>query len=94
MSWSVAAVGKPAAVKQSLEKQFAQAKESTKHVPHEQESVGHVESIVNGQLDFLAARTNASAVAVSASGSAYTNLDGSGSSQLEVKVSPLYGFVE
>jgi hypothetical protein len=94
MSWSVLATGKPAAVKAALAKSFASAKESTKHVPHEQESVGKVEDIVNGQLDFLAATTNPGAVQVSASGSAWRSTDGQGSTQVEMRVTPLAGFIE
>jgi len=94
MSWSVSAVGKPAAVKASLAKQFESAKQSTKSVPHEQESVGSIESVVNGQLDFMAARKEPSAVQVSASGSAWSDANGAGSTQVEMKVMPLHGFVE
>lgn len=94
MSWSVFATGKPAAVRAALAKSFAAAKESTKHVPHEQESVGKVEEIVNGQLDFLASMKNPQAVQVSASGSAWTSTNGEGSTQVEMKVQPIPGFVE
>ena len=94
MSWSVSAVGKPAAVKASLAKQFESAKQSTKQMPHENAAVGNVEAIVNGELDFLGQCANASAVTVSASGSAYRSTDGSGSTQVKLEVSPIYGFVE
>jgi hypothetical protein len=94
MSWSVSAFGKPAAVKASLAKQFTSAKESTKSVPHEQESVGSIESVVNGQLDFLAARKEPGAVQVTASGSAWLDATGAGSTQVEMKVQPMHGFVE
>ena len=94
MSWSVSAVGKPAAVKVALAKQFEHAKSGTRHIPHEHESVGQVEAIVNGQLDFLAARTSPMAVQVSGSGSASQASDGGGSTEVRLEVKPLYGFVE
>jgi hypothetical protein len=94
MSWSVSAIGKPAAVKAALVQQFESARNATKHFQHEQDSVRHCESIINGELDFLAARTNPVAVRVEASGSAYSNADGVGSTQVKLEVTPLYGFVE
>jgi hypothetical protein len=94
MSWSVSAIGKPAAVKIALAKQFESAKNSTKNMPHENESVGAIETIVNGELDFLAARTNPLAVQVTGSGSAYYSSDGTGSTQLQFEVKPIHGFVE
>jgi hypothetical protein len=94
MSWSVGAVGKPRAVKVALAAQFRSAKESTKHIPHEHASVGQIEGVVNGQLDFLAALKNPIAVQVSANGSAYTSSDGTGNTNVEMKVQPIHGFIE
>jgi hypothetical protein len=94
MSWSVSSFGKPAAVKAALTKQFESAKNATKNIPHEQATVIAVETIVNGELDFLAARTNAPVVKVMAGGSAYFSADGTGSSQMTCSVNPEYGFVE
>lgn len=73
MSWSVRAVGRIAAVKESLEKQFAQAQAGTQHVPHEAASVKMIEEVVNGQLGFLAESTRPLAVRVEASGSAWSS---------------------
>lgn len=93
MSWSVHAVGKPAAVKIALVQQFAAAKQSTAGIRHENVSVDYVEQIVNDQLDFLVDIPNM-AVTVAASGSAYKSGSGVGSSQISVKVDPIYGWVE
>lgn len=95
MSWSVSSIGKPAAVKAALAAQFESAKKSTANVPHEQESVGLVEQIVNGQLDFLTDIPNV-AVRVDANGSAYKSTvpPVSGSTSIKVEVTPLYGWVE
>lgn len=73
MSWSVKAVGRIAAVRESLEKQFEQARAGAQHVPHEAASVGMIEGVVNGQLDFLAESTRPLAVRVEASGSAWSS---------------------
>lgn len=94
MSWSVSAIGKAAAVKAALSKQFESAKLSTKNMPHENASVVAAETIVNGELDFLAARTNPPAVTVSAGGSAYLSSDGTGSTTVKLEVTPMHGFVE
>lgn len=99
MSWSVMAVGKPAAVKAKLAEAFASAKTSTANIPHECESVSLVEQIVNGQLDFLAGLTKGQpAVQVTANGSAYSTTDAAGlvqgGSQVTLDVKPLFGFVE
>lgn len=95
MSWSVGAVGKPVAVKAALATQFASAIKNTAGIPHESESVVLVEKIVNGQLDFLAALESPQAVTVMASGSAWKPVKGpGGSSQVEMKVTPISGFVE
>lgn len=97
MSWSVSSVGKPSAVKAALVKQFAQAKDNTKSMPHEHSTVLAIEQAVNAELDFLA-QFQGVAVKVEGNGSAYINSnaagDKSGSSQMAVSVQPLYGFVE
>lgn len=92
MSWGVNAAGKPAAVKAALAKQFESARESTKYVPHEYESVSLVEKIVNGQLDFLM-DVQKLGVSVAASGSAYKNST-TGYSNVKVEVTPLFSWVE
>jgi hypothetical protein len=97
MSWSVEAVGKPAAVKSALASQFEAAKKSTANISHEQEAVVEIESVVNGQLDFLAAHNGASAVTVKASGSASLAPPGASwpsTTQVALEVSPIHGFVE
>lgn len=91
MSWSVNAVGRPAAVKTALVQQFENAKKSTANVPHELASVGLIEQIVNDQLDFLADVPNV-AVNVAANGSAYKSGQ-NGSSSVRVSVEPLHGWV-
>lgn len=100
MSWSVSAIGKPNVVKASLAKQFSSAKEATKYIPAEQETVMHIESAVNAQLDLMASAAVQDAVSVMASGSVSIRKDGElqpptsvqASSSLEFKT--LYGFVE
>ncbi len=107
MSWSVSAVGKPAAVKAALVASFEQAKRNTANMPHEQAGVNAAEAAVNAELDFLATINNPGPVAVKveASGHAYytdvnepvgdaVKTKRSGSSSFSVKVEPLYGFVE
>lgn len=92
MSWSVACMGKPLAVKAALEEQFANAKKNTASVPHEQEAVALIERIVNAQLDFLADLTKV-AVKVEARGSAYKS-GATGSSSVTLDLQPIYGWVE
>jgi hypothetical protein len=97
MSWSISATGKPAVVKAALVKQFEVTKVSTAGIPHEQKSVELVEQLVNDQLDFLAQVTKPQAVTVSAGGSVWyskTGDDITGSSQVQLKVEPIYDFVE
>lgn len=96
MSWSVGSVGKPAAVKAALAAQFDRAKQSTAGIPHECESVGLIEQIVNGQLDFLTDLPGV-AVTVAASGSAYKSLSATpptGNSSVSLSVTPIYGFAD
>lgn len=97
MSWSVSAVGKPAAVKAALQPQFQYAKGSTSHIAHEQASVCSVEEIVNGQLDFMASHAPTTPVTVKASGSAsVAPKDASWESytQIALEVIPINGFIE
>lgn len=103
MSWSVNAIGKPAAVKAALAASFEQAKKNCASVPHEADAVGIAEQLVNNQLDFLATINNPpTAVKVEASGSAYfsdnaqadTTVKRSGASNVKVEVQPVYGFIE
>ena len=100
MSWSVNAVGKPVAVKASLAKQFASAKDATKYIPEEQASVVGIESAVNAQLDLMASAAVQNAVSVTANGSASVRKDGEAQPPTTVQASctlefkTLYGFVE
>lgn len=94
MSWSVAAIGKPEAVKRSLAAQFERAKESTASFPHECEVVGAVEKIVNSQLDFVTGVPGL-VIQVMATGNAYQSPDTpQKSSAVTLEVKPIYGFVE
>ena len=94
MSWSVSAVGRPAKVKEVLATQFANAKQSTQHIPAEQASVEQVEALFNNLLDF-SVENELGVVSVSASGSA-SKKSGTynGSVSTTVSFAPIYGFVE
>lgn len=98
MSWSVQAVGKVAAVRADLEKQFARAKTQVAGIPQEQAACAAAEVAVNASLDYLAEARVPTAVSVVANGSAWGQ--GSGeqavtrSASLNIKVETLGGFVE
>jgi hypothetical protein len=93
MSWSVSAVGKPAAVKKQLANSFEQAKKNVAHVPHEAAAVAAVESLVNAELDFQS-DNGIEAVRVEAGGSACVKgASYPGNSQVSVKVEPIYCFL-
>jgi hypothetical protein len=95
MSWSLSGAGKPAALKAKLQPQFEQAKKNVAHVEHEVKAVELAEQLVNGELDFLAAHATPTAVTVTAGGSASNGNDTyPRSSQVNVSVQPIYGFVE
>lgn len=93
MSWSIAAVGRPAKVKEVLATQFENAKNGTKHIPAEYASVEQIEFVVNGLLDF-AVEQEQGVVQVSASGSACVKSSWPGNIQTKLDFSPIYGFVE
>jgi len=94
MSWSVNAVGRTEAVKQALAKQFESAKSSTKNVLHEERSVAIIESLVNNELEAIKNADYMKIVRVEASGSASTQNGRVLSSQVSLKIEPIYGFVE
>lgn len=94
MSWSAGAVGRVAAVKAALAKQFTNAKASTAGIPHEQKSVELIEQVVNDQLDFLAGSMPVGAVRVEASGSAWSNMTGGYNNQVKLLVETVAGFIE
>lgn len=94
MSWSVSAVGRTEAVKQALAMQFESAKSNTKYILHENRSVAIAESLVNNELEAMKDADYGKAVRVEASGSASTSNGRVMSSQVAVKVEPIYGFVE
>lgn len=73
MSWSINAIGKPAALKISLVKEFASRKESCKNVPHEVEAICIAEQLVNNQLDFMTSLAAPGVAKVDACGSAYVS---------------------
>lgn len=91
MSWSVSAVGKPAAVKASLATQFENAKKNTAWCKPESESVGHIESAVNVLLDSM---LQTQAVSVSANGSCHNDNGILRSADTSITFKTLYGFVE
>jgi len=95
MSWSVTSIGKVAAVKAALAPQFEASKKNTANIPHESQTVGLVENIVNLQLDFLADIPGA-AVKVTANGSVYKSGSPpmSGNSNVSLTVEMLYGLAE
>jgi hypothetical protein len=98
MSWSVGALGKPAAVKKALEGQFTSAKATTASIPEEQEGVIRIEQAVNAQLDFAIAN-EVGAIKVEASGSFCKGSKSElrsypGSCQTKLDVQSLYNFVE
>jgi hypothetical protein len=94
MSWSVSAVGRTEAVKRSLAKQFEGALCATAYVLHEQRSVAIIESLVNNELDAIKDADNMKIVRVEASGSATSQNGRVLSSQVSLKIEPIYGFVE
>jgi hypothetical protein len=90
MSWSVSAVGKPAAVAAKLAKDFAAIKCS-----EPEESIKS--SVAQAVASALAAFPPNLAVTVSASGSQYapdSTKPEEKQNQLSVKLDPLYGFIE
>lgn len=94
MSWSVGAIGRTEAVKQALTKQFESAKSATSYILHEQRSVAIIESLVNNELDAIKNADNMKIVRVEASGSASAQNGRVLSSQVTLKIEPIYGFVE
>lgn len=93
MSWSVSALGRPAAVKSSLAKQFESAKLSTASIPEENLGVVSIEALVNAQLDF-ALTNKVGAIKVEASGSFCRGSSYSGSCQTKLDIQSLYNFVD
>lgn len=87
MSWSVSAVGKPAAVKAKLAEAFAK-----NPCAEPEETIRQGVAVTIGiALDSF---SESSAVQVSAGGSQSTNDNKPISNMLNVKIEPLYGFVE
>lgn len=93
MSWSVQAVGTPAGVKRALRVQFEEAKKENARAPHLHESICLAEKLVDHQLNFYK-QCKGVAVQAEAYGWAYMVNGTPASSQLEVKVKPLYGYFE
>lgn len=89
MSWSVSAVGKPAAVLKTLSDQI---KRSKCNEPEET-----IKNSILGVLETaLSAFPDGTAVSVSASGSQSksSSVDEKAINNLKVEITPLYGFVE
>ena len=88
MSWNIAGLGKPKALKVELNRQLELAKGGTINLPHEHASVALIQEIVEGQLDFLEENAPDCAIQVAASGSAYpktANYPGGTATELSVK---------
>jgi hypothetical protein len=91
MSWSVAAVGKAAAVKTEIARQFAVGSKCLEP----EETVRQSAAVVMDAA--LAAQDPTMAVKASASGSmTFKNWDNrtGGSNNLSISIEPLYGFIE
>ena len=92
MSWSIYRLGKAAALKAALVKDFEGAKNSTSSIEHEHESVVLAEQVVNGQLDFFAKNAPNTLLKVECSGSACIAPPGTTwttSSQVSIAVSAM-----
>ncbi len=95
MSWSVSAVGKPSAVAASIESQFSRGSGCAEP----EETVRQSARVVIAAV--LTAQREDSAIQVSASGSMSTSYNEKTetwgeplNNQLEIKIQPLFGFVE
>jgi hypothetical protein len=87
MSWSVGAIGKAAAVRTSIAKQF----EGTKCVEPEETVRKAAAALIDAALG---AQSSATAVKVLASGSQSSSSTSGVSNSLMISVEPQYGFVE
>lgn len=93
MSWSVFAVGRPAAVKKELQRQFANCKPGLINMPHEHASAALTEEMFDAQLNFLIDNSISVAVEVSASGHAWV-AGASGETSQQVSFKTIPGFVD
>ena len=96
MSWSVYAIGKPAAVKEYLKEQFAQLKPGLAKFPHEHAAAALSEEIIDGQLNYLIERGITVVVKVAANSHAW-HTDGPvplGATQYAATFETVPGFVE
>jgi len=92
MSWSVGAIGKPAAVAAKMETDFANFRCTEPEESVRQAALVTILAAVNAQ-------SPESVVQVAASGSQSTYWDKDGNvtgfqNSLEIKIQPIYGFVE
>lgn len=95
MSWNIAGIGKPAALKAELNRQIELAKKGTVGLPHEHASVALIQEVIEGQLNFLEENAPGCAVQVAASGSAYPKTENyPGGTATELSVKTLGVFVE
>jgi hypothetical protein len=96
MSWSVCAVGKPAAVKAAIKEQFASCLPQlakNEALKHEHASAALAEESIEAQLNFLIESETPIAVRVEAGGSAYVSGAYRGTNH-NLKVELIGGFVE
>ena len=96
MSWSVAATGSAAAVKQSLEEQFKPILENLEKAEgfkHEFAAAALTKKAIEAQLNFLLSLENPGGVRVEASGTSWRSGDVNGHAQLAVKFEPIANFV-
>lgn len=91
MSWSVYATGKPSVLLGALKKSFDTAREQTKNIPHEYQSVTNVQTIVEDNLLFL---DDSVPYKVEAAGSAYKYPQGTAYTQIKLTVEAVPGWVE
>jgi len=95
MSWSVYAVGRPAAVKAKIKEEFARIKPNLVNMPHEHASAALTEEILDTQLNFFIENGITIAVKIEASGHAWkTEGQPFGDSNQRLIFETIPGFVE
>ena len=105
MSWSVSAVGKPAAVKARLNEEFKRILEylATNHeLKHEHASAALAQESIEAQLNFVIENELHAAVRVAAHGSAYLTTETregkrvvtNGNTDTHLSVELIHGFLE
>jgi hypothetical protein len=97
MSWSVSAIGKPAAVKAAINQQFEQCLPQlakNEALKHEHASAALAQESIEAQLNFLIDNQIPCAVRVEANGSAWFTPPSHGYTNHNMKVELVAGFVE